>query len=114
MPTKRQHVRAEVIARLGRCCTYCGAGPLYRRSLHMDHILPRSVGGADTVDNLVPCCKACNFRKGDKPLDKYIEQRMVQLRRERDLLKAIYEELHAPCAAAVTGDAAAEHVIRGV
>ena len=32
--------------------------------LHLDHIKPRSRGGADTAENLQILCPSCNFRKG--------------------------------------------------
>lgn len=44
----------------GRCC-YCG-----RSAATVDHVLPRSRGGADSWENLVACCLACNNGKGDR------------------------------------------------
>ncbi len=46
----------------GTTCAYCGAGT----KLHWDHIIPISVGGPDTIDNLVRACEQCNLRKGPK------------------------------------------------
>lgn len=31
-----------------------------------DHIMPRSKGGTDELDNLAPMCVKCNNKKGDK------------------------------------------------
>jgi 5-methylcytosine-specific restriction endonuclease McrA len=42
-------------------CCYCGKG-----ATTIDHVLPRSRGGADTWENLVACCLACNNTKGDR------------------------------------------------
>lgn len=39
-------------------CQYCGAD-----ASTFDHVVPRSKGGPDTEDNLVPTCRICN---GDK------------------------------------------------
>lgn len=65
-------VRAEVIARDGLVCRYCGRRVHQRRKgprrLHLDHVLPRSLGGGDTADNLVVSCALCNMRKHDNPL----------------------------------------------
>ena len=44
----------------GGRCLYCGA-----RSESIDHVHPRSRGGASVTENCVPACLACNGRKGD-------------------------------------------------
>ncbi len=57
--------RREVFIRDDYTCQYCG-----RRGhdLTIDHIIPRSRGGAHAWDNLVSACKTCNHRKGGKSL----------------------------------------------
>ena len=42
-------------------CAYCG-----RSASTIDHVIPRSRGGADTWENLVACCLACNNAKSDR------------------------------------------------
>jgi 5-methylcytosine-specific restriction endonuclease McrA len=32
----------------------------------IDHILPRSLGGKDNIENLQPMCNSCNAKKGNK------------------------------------------------
>lgn len=55
-----QHVKAAVWQRdQGRCCE-CGANSY----LEFDHIIPFSLGGASTVDNLQLLCLRCNRAKG--------------------------------------------------
>jgi 5-methylcytosine-specific restriction endonuclease McrA len=53
--------RAGVMNRDGRRCAYCG-----RAATTIDHVLPRSRGGANSWLNTVACCYACNQRKGDR------------------------------------------------
>ena len=46
-------------------CQYCGARP-GSKELTIDHVLPRSRGGALSWENCVLACVACNKRKGNK------------------------------------------------
>jgi hypothetical protein len=45
---------------LPQACCYCAS----RDHLSIDHLIPRSRGGADTGDNLVWACRTCNSSKG--------------------------------------------------
>ena len=96
MPTKRQRLREMSFERHGKKCYYCGKWAT-GRAMHIDHVVPRGQCGAnvDNIDNLVPACRACNMRKGNRPLDAYIKSRLRQLRTERDILVARYRE-HFP------------------
>ena len=61
----RRPSNRQIQLRDGRRCAYCG-GP----GDTVDHVLPRSRGGADHWDNLVCACRACNNRKADRtPLE---------------------------------------------
>jgi len=55
-------------------CAYCNTR-LSRRSVTRDHVIPRSRGGSNAPDNLVPCCQQCNLRKSNKPLWKFLLER---------------------------------------
>ena len=59
--------RREVFMRDKWTCQYCG---IVTRDLTLDHIMPRTRGGAHTWENLVSACKTCNHRKGAKTLDE--------------------------------------------
>lgn len=37
-----------------------------KRFLTVDHILPKSVGGTNRLENLQPLCNICNNKKGDQ------------------------------------------------
>ena len=43
-------------------CFYCGR-PVKFKQLTMDHVVPLTMGGRSTKDNLVPACKSCNSKK---------------------------------------------------
>jgi 5-methylcytosine-specific restriction endonuclease McrA len=53
--------RAGVLARDHRTCAYCGDP-----ASTIDHVLPRSRGGANEWVNTVAACGRCNNRKGDR------------------------------------------------
>ena len=57
--------RKNILMRDHHTCQYCG-----RRAgageLTLDHVLPRSRGGAGSWENLVAACRRCNNRKGDR------------------------------------------------
>ena len=53
-------LRAEVFRRDNHLCLKCGA----EDGLSIDHILPVSKGGQNTLDNLQTLCMPCNVSKG--------------------------------------------------
>ncbi len=57
--------RRNLMMRDGHQCQYCNKRPPVR-DLNIDHVVPRSRGGADTWENLVTACRTCNLRKGWK------------------------------------------------
>jgi 5-methylcytosine-specific restriction endonuclease McrA len=59
----RRITRRAVFARDGWTCQYCGSRT---STLTVDHVIPRSKGGASTWENIVASCAPCNRRKGDR------------------------------------------------
>lgn len=59
---RRKITRRAVFARDGWTCQYCGS----KSNLTVDHVIPRSKGGASTWENIVASCAPCNRRKGDR------------------------------------------------
>ncbi|GAB3591434.1 HNH endonuclease [Angustibacter peucedani] len=57
--------RRGVLRRDGHRCAYCQGS-----AATVDHVVPRSRGGADTWENLVACCLRCNGVKGDRTPDE--------------------------------------------
>lgn len=53
--------RTAVFARDGGRCGYCGAP-----ATSIDHVVPRSRGGAHSWENVVAACARCNHRKADR------------------------------------------------
>ena len=78
----RESVRLAVFQRDDFTCRYCGfrstqirvpmdcprwmSRARWRALLHVDHVIPRSRGGTDDLENLVTACSACNLAKYDR------------------------------------------------
>lgn len=58
-------LRFRVLERDGKC-VLCGSGPGKGAMLHVDHILPFSLGGLSVLENLQTLCEACNLGKGNR------------------------------------------------
>ncbi len=57
--------RKNLFARDNHQCQYCGqTRPVSQLSL--DHVIPRSLGGRTTWENIVCSCMKCNSRKGGR------------------------------------------------
>ncbi len=64
----KRHVRfsrINLMARDNFQCQYCGTKPR-RTELNLDHVVPRSLGGRSTWENVVTSCVDCNRRKGGR------------------------------------------------
>jgi 5-methylcytosine-specific restriction endonuclease McrA len=68
--------RRNVAKRDHFICQYCGAQP-GADSITIDHVLPRSQGGASSWTNCAAACLGCNTKKGDRTP----EQAGMRLRR---------------------------------
>jgi hypothetical protein len=88
--TLSSHPRLRVFYHKGTTCVTCGKigtrliqgegrgrthWDIYTDDLYpltVDHIIPKSLGGSDDLDNLQPMCAGCNFKKGNgtKPFGK--------------------------------------------
>jgi hypothetical protein len=71
-------------------CAYCGS----LENLHWEHIIPKSKGGPDTIDNMAQACQKCNLSKSDKDLyEWYGKERQYDISRLPlgKYLKIVYE-----------------------
>lgn len=63
-------IRELVYAKCNGHCAYCGREIAYK-DMQVDHIHPQYKGGSDDIDNLLPSCRACNFRKGTLSVEQF-------------------------------------------
>lgn len=65
---------ALVLATYGPVCHLCrqpiqgGLPPRHPRRPSVDHVIPRSLGGTDDLDNLRPAHYGCNAKRGNRLL----------------------------------------------
>jgi len=65
--SKQEHVTAQA-----GLCLYCG-DRLRLPVTELDHIVPRSTGGATIFNNLAAVCRDCNQKKGHQPFGLWCE-----------------------------------------
>jgi len=61
--------RRNIYARDRNKCQYCGKRQP-TSELSLDHIIPRSMGGRSSWDNIVCACTSCNAKKGGRTPQK--------------------------------------------
>lgn len=69
--------RANVLARDGHRCRYCGAPATIA-----DHVKALALGGPDTEDAMAASCQPCNSAKGAKPLADFLASEWLAERRK--------------------------------
>ena len=60
-------LRLLTLATYGTICHLCGRPDADTA----DHVVPRSKGGPDALDNLRPAHKTCNYSRRDLPLEEW-------------------------------------------
>ncbi|MBV8077684.1 MAG: HNH endonuclease [Planctomycetaceae bacterium] len=71
-------LREYLLEKFQRTCAYCGKADV---PLQVEHIHPKSRGGSDRVSNLTLACAPCNRRKGNRPIEDFLESRPEVLER---------------------------------
>lgn len=74
---KLQSFRFKMGERQNWKCCYCGCEMSEKRgfdnSCTLEHVVPRSLGGPDSEENIVAACYACNNARGDEFLDVHLK-----------------------------------------
>lgn len=77
---KKRRYRA-VVRRDGEKCAHCQT----TAELTLDHIVPKSHGGSNRIENLQLLCGPCNSEKGDT-----LDPSLVTRERLRPILRSVY------------------------
>jgi 5-methylcytosine-specific restriction endonuclease McrA len=72
-------------------CLYTGA-KLSKEQLSIDHVIPKSKGGADTWENLATCNRLLNSKKGNKTLaESGLKLKYKPFKPKNGLILSIYK-----------------------
>lgn len=91
-------VREYLLENFNRKCMYCGKENI---PLEIEHIIPKSRGGSNRIDNLGIACHECNQTKGNKTAEEFgypnIQKQVKKSLRDSALINAtrwkVYEVL---------------------
>ncbi len=61
-------IREYLLEKFNRKCCYCGKENI---PLEIEHIIPKSRGGSNRIDNLGLACHECNQKKGNKTAEEF-------------------------------------------
>ncbi|WP_168562383.1 HNH endonuclease [Rhizobacter sp. SG703] len=64
--------RRDVHAKCDGRCHYCGKVLALDGSWHVEHALPRALGGLDEISNLFAACAPCNLAKRDRTALEFV------------------------------------------
>jgi 5-methylcytosine-specific restriction endonuclease McrA len=70
--------REYLLEKWGRKCAYCGKENV---PLQIDHIVPKAAGGSDRASNLTLACGRCNQAKGSLPVQEFLKNKPVVLKK---------------------------------
>lgn len=90
-------IKEYLLEKYNHKCIYCQWGQEKKNKSHYnkllvletEHIIPRSKGGSDRIDNLALACHSCNQKRGNKPLEQF-------LLKNPELIKKIKASLKKP------------------
>ena len=61
-----EHIKTTLIKRYGFQCWGCQDEVSGEKHLVLDHIIPKSDGGSDTIENMALLCPNCNSKRGNR------------------------------------------------
>jgi len=72
-PRKVSRRRREVYEKSEGRCHYCRTALTLDGKWHIEHMVPRALGGEDDSGNLVAACARCNLAKRDRTALEYVQ-----------------------------------------
>ena len=69
--------RRDVFERCSGRCHYCAKPLTLACPWHVEHALPRALGGLDEINNLFASCPSCNLAKSDRTALEFVARRIA-------------------------------------
>ena len=79
-------IREYLLEKWQRKCAYCG---IQNVPLEIEHIVPKSKNGSNSVTNLTIACRNCNQQKGNQDIRDFLSEK-------RDILNKILKQCRQP------------------
>ena len=79
-----RELRERLIMEVGLKCQGCGWIPHHEEYLEVDHRVPKSLGGRDSLNNRVLLCSPCNSAKGNRLSLAELRERRLEENRMAD------------------------------
>lgn len=75
--------RRQIFDKCGGRCHYCQAQLELAGQWHIEHALPRALGGLDEISNLFAACVGCNLAKRDRTALEFVAEREAMSAKDR-------------------------------
>ena len=85
-------VKEYLLEKYNYSCVYCGAKNV---PFEKEHVIPRSRGGSNRINNLVLSCRSCNEKKDNLLIEEYLKDNPVLLKKIKAQLKGSLKDAAA-------------------
>lgn len=76
------------------CCAYCGS--FQGLNIQIEHVVPRSKGGAHCLANIIPACRKCNTSKFNYPMEKWYRKQSFFSKDRLEKIKEVLSQTSYP------------------
>lgn len=77
-------VKEYLLHKWNHNCAYCNARNI---PLEIEHVVPKSKGGSNSVSNLVIACRSCNEKKSNLSIDQFLKGKPERLKKIKSQIK---------------------------
>lgn len=81
-------------ALFGNCCAYCGS--YEGLDIQLEHVIPKSKGGAHCLANIIPACNSCNQSKRAENMVKWFKKQSFYSDQRLKRIEEVLASTHYP------------------